>query len=495
MKGRDGKMKTTIDTKIYSNYINNEWRESVSEKTITSINPANKEVVGYVQDSTEDELNQAVEAADNAKKEWRKLGQSARGQLLFKAANILESKMNEIAESMTKEMGKTLPEAKGETARGIAILRYYAGEGMRKDGDVIPSTDKDALMFTKRTPLGVVGVITPWNFPVAIPIWKIAPALVYGNTIVFKPASEAAVTAAKVVECFADAGFPKGVLNFVTGAGSTIGQRLIDHPKLNGITFTGSESIGQRVARAASAAGIKYQLEMGGKNPVIVTKDANLELAVEAVISGGFRSSGQKCTASSRVIVESTIYDEFKHKLIKATEKITIGDGLEEGIWMGPCASESQFNTFKKYVEKGKQEGARLVHGGEVLTGEKYSNGFFVTPAIFDDVTSEMVIAQEEVFGPFIALIKAQDLGEAIELANNTRYGLSASIFTSDISSIMEFIDEIEAGLVRINAESAGVELQAPFGGMKASSSGSREQGEAAKEFYTAIKTVFIKGS
>jgi alpha-ketoglutaric semialdehyde dehydrogenase len=488
-------MKTTIDTKTYSNYINNEWRESVSQKTITSINPANKEVVGYVQDSTEEELNQAVEAADNAKKEWRKLGQSARGQLLFKAANILESKVDEIAKSMTKEMGKTLPEAKGETSRGIAILRYYAGEGMRKDGDVIPSTDKDALMFTKRTPLGVVGVITPWNFPVAIPIWKIAPALVYGNTIVFKPASEAAVTAAKVVECFAEAGFPKGVLNFVTGAGSTIGQGLIDHPKLNGITFTGSESVGQRVARAASAAGIKYQLEMGGKNPVIVTKDANLELAVEAVISGGFRSSGQKCTASSRVIVESTTYDEFKHKLIEATEKIEIGNGLEAGIWMGPCASESQFNTFKKYVEKGKQEGARLVHGGEVLTGEKYNNGFFVTPAIFDEVTSEMVIAQEEVFGPFIALIKAQDLGEAIELANNTKYGLSASIFTSDISSILEFIDEIEAGLVRINAESAGVELQAPFGGMKASSSGSREQGEAAKEFYTAIKTVFIKGS
>lgn len=488
-------MSTTIKAKTYRNYINNEWVESTSGKMITSINPATKEAIGYVQSSTEEELNKAVEAAHNAKKTWRKLGQAARGQLLFKTANILEENLDEIAETMTREMGKTLPEAKGETARGIAILRYYAGEGMRKDGDVIPSSDKDALMFTKRTPLGVVGVITPWNFPVAIPIWKIAPALVYGNTIIFKPASEAAVTAAKVIECFAEAGIPAGVINFVTGSGSVIGQSLIDHPKLNAITFTGSESVGQEVAKSASKRGIKYQLEMGGKNPVIVTKDANIDQAVEAVISGGFRSSGQKCTASSRVIVESAVYEDFKQKLIDAAAKITVGNGLEDGIWLGPCASESQFNTFTSYIEKGKQEGAKLVHGGDVLTGSEYDNGFFVTPAIFDEVTTEMAIAQDEIFGPVIALIKAEDLEEAIDLANNTKYGLSASIFTSDISSILEFIDEIEAGLVRINAESAGVELQAPFGGMKASSSGSREQGEAAKEFFTAIKTVFIKGS
>jgi alpha-ketoglutaric semialdehyde dehydrogenase len=488
-------MSTTFATKTYKNFINNEWVDGSFEKTITSINPADKEPVGYVQSSTEDDLNKAVEAAHSAKKEWRKLGQSARGQILFKAANIIEENLDEIAETMTREMGKTLPEAKGETARGIAILRYYAGEGMRKDGDVIPSSDKDALMFTKRTPLGVVGVITPWNFPVAIPIWKMAPALVYGNTVVWKPATEGAVTAAKVAECFAKAGFPAGVLNFITGSGSVIGQGLIDHPLLNAITFTGSENVGQGVAKSASARGIKYQLEMGGKNPVIVTKEANIDQAVEAVISGGFRSSGQKCTASSRVIVESSIYDEFKQKLVEAAEKITVGNGLQEGIWMGPCASESQFNTVIEYIEKGKQEGAKLVHGGEVLIGGEYNNGFFVTPAVFEDVTTDMAIAQEEIFGPVIALIKAADLEEAIEMANNTKYGLSASIFTTNINSILEFIDEIEVGLVRINAESAGVELQAPFGGMKASSSGSREQGEAAKEFFTAIKTVFIKGS
>ncbi|OXS79069.1 alpha-ketoglutaric semialdehyde dehydrogenase GucD [Domibacillus enclensis] len=488
-------MTTTFETKTYKNFINNQWAEGSASETIESINPATKEIVGLVQKSTEADLNKAVESAHSAKKEWRRMGQAARGEILFKAANILEENLEEIAESMTREMGKTLPEAKGETARGIAILRYYAGEGMRKDGDVIPSSDKAALMFTKRTPLGVVGVITPWNFPVAIPIWKLAPALVYGNTVVFKPATEGAVTAAKVVECFAQAGFPAGVFNFITGSGSVVGQGLIDHPKLNAITFTGSEGVGQGVAKSAAARGIKFQLEMGGKNPVIVAKDANIDQAVEAVISGGFRSSGQKCTASSRVIVEEAVYDEFKEKLVLASEKITVGNGLQEGIWMGPCASESQFNTVKDYIEKGKQEGAALIHGGDVLTGGEYDHGFFIKPAIFEHVTTDMTIAQEEIFGPVIALLKASDLEEAIEIANNTKYGLSASIFTSNISSLLEFIDEIEAGLVRINAESAGVELQAPFGGMKASSTGSREQGEAAKEFYTAIKTVFVKGS
>ncbi|AZU61992.1 alpha-ketoglutaric semialdehyde dehydrogenase GucD [Neobacillus mesonae] len=477
------------------NFINNTWVDSASEEIIKSINPANKEeVVGYVQKSTAVDLEKAVQAAYKAKKNWRKLGQVERGQLLFKVANILEENLNDIAETMTREMGKSLPEAKGETARGVAILRYYAGEGMRKEGDLIPSTDQAALMFTKRTPLGVVGVITPWNFPVAIPIWKIAPALVYGNTVVFKPATEAAVTAAKVVDCFAKAGLPEGVLNFVTGTGSVIGQKLIDHPLLNAITFTGSETVGEGVAKSAAARGIKFQLEMGGKNPVIVTEDADLDAAVEAVISGAFRSTGQKCTASSRVIIESGVYDAFKEKLIQETKKITVGPGLNEGIWMGPCASESQFKTVLEYIEKGKAEGASLIYGGEPLTTGEYVKGFFVSPTIFENVTVDMTIAQEEIFGPVIALFKADNLEEAIALANNTKYGLSASIFTTNIANLLEFIDEVDAGLVRINAESAGVELQAPFGGMKASSTGSREQGEAAKEFFTSIKTVFIKG-
>ncbi|WP_186669130.1 alpha-ketoglutaric semialdehyde dehydrogenase GucD [Sporosarcina sp. BP05] len=487
-------MQTLSKEKVFNNLINNEWVESSSRKTIKSISPLNKEnVVGYVQNSNKEDLEKTVNAAHEAKKAWRKIGQAARGQYLFKVANILEENIDDIAETMTREMGKTLPEAKGETARGVAILRYYAGEGMRKEGDVIPSSDKDALMFTKRTPLGVVGIITPWNFPVAIPIWKIAPALVYGNTVVFKPATEAAVTATKVVNCFVKAGLPAGVLNFITGSGSVIGQDLIEHPLLDAITFTGSENVGEGVAKSAAARGIKFQLEMGGKNPVIVTKDADIDVAVEAVISGAFRSSGQKCTASSRVIVDEQVYDRFVDKLVTETKKVTVGDALKEGIWMGPSASESQFNTVKQYIEIGKEEGATLLVGGEVLTGEEFEKGFYITPAIFGDVQSDMRIAQEEIFGPVIALLRATDLENAIDIANDTKYGLSASIFTTNIGSILEFIDEIEVGLIRINAESAGVELQAPFGGMKASSTGSREQGQAAIEFYTAIKTVFIK--
>ena len=479
---------------VFKNYINNEWVESNSTKVLESLSPMNKgEVVGSVQSSGQEDLERAIQAAHEAKVNWRKIGQHARGQLLFKVANILEARIDEIAETMTREMGKTLPEAKGETARGVAILRYYAGEGMRKNGDVIPSSDSEALMFTRRVPVGVVGIITPWNFPVAIPIWKLAPALIYGNTVVFKPATEAAVTAAKVIECFSEAGFPEGVLNFITGSGSTIGQGLIDHPKVEAITFTGSETVGIGVAKSAAERGIKSQVEMGGKNPVIVVKDADLDKAVEGIVSGAFRSTGQKCTATSKVIVEEAIYDAFKEKLVQETEKITVGNGLNDGIWMGPCASESQFNTVKEYIEIGKEEGAKLISGGEVLRGEDYDKGFYISPAIFENAKLDMRIVQEEIFGPVITLIKVTDIKQAIEAANDTKYGLSASIYTANIGSFLKFADEIEAGLVRINAESAGVELQAPFGGMKGSGVGSREQGEAAQEFYTEFKTILIK--
>ncbi|MFB4166332.1 aldehyde dehydrogenase family protein, partial [Alteribacillus sp. JSM 102045] len=377
------------------------------------------------------------------------------------------------------EMGKTFPEAKGETARGVAILRYYAGEGMRKVGDVIPSTDKDAFMFTTRTPLGVVGVITPWNFPVAIPIWKMAPALAYGNSVVLKPASEAAVTAAKIIECFEEAGLPKGVVNFVTGSGSVIGQGIIDNPDVAGITFTGSDTIGKQVGQGALSRGAKYQLEMGGKNPVIVAKDADLDLAVDATISGGLRSTGQKCTATSRVIVESDVYDTFKEKLIAKVKEIKVGDGLEDGVWMGPCSSEGQMETVLSYIEKGKNEGAELIFGGNRLQENGLDKGFYVEPTVFDGVTTDMTIAQEEIFGPVLALMKVDNIEDGIALANDVEFGLSASIFTTNIQSMLDFVDDMEAGLVRVNAESAGVELQAPFGGMKKSSSHSREQGEA----------------
>jgi len=486
----------SVETKVktYLNYINGEWVSASTNEVEPSINPANRhEIVGYVQKSGREDLDKAVAAAKQAQRQWRKLSGPARGEYLFKIADALERRMDEIAETMTREMGKTLPEAKGETARGIAILRYYAGEGMRQVGDVIPSTDSKGLMFTTRVPLGVVGVITPWNFPVAIPIWKIAPALVYGNTVVFKPAQEAAVTAAKVVECMDEAGLPAGVVNMVMGGGSVIGQGIVDHPGINGVTFTGSNEVGKRVGQGALARGAKYQLEMGGKNPVIVLEDADLDVAVDATISGGLRSTGQKCTATSRVFVQSSVYDVFKEKLLAKVKQIKVGDGMDPDTWMGPLVSEKQLQTVLSYIQKGMEEGATLLYGGRRLEEGELKNGFFVEPTVFENVSPKMTIAQEEIFGPVLALIKVDTLEEALALANDVQYGLSASIFTKDIGSMLSFIDEIEAGLVRVNAETAGVELQAPFGGMKQSSSHSREQGRAAIEFFTAVKTVFVK--
>lgn len=483
-----------VGGQTYLNYMNGEWQPAGTGQTVPSINPAKKsEVVGYVQSSSLEDLNQAVASAKSAQQGWRKLSGAARGDYLFKAANLLESRIDEIAESMTREMGKTLPEAKGETARGVAILRYYAGEGMRKIGDVIPSTDSEALMFTTRVPLGVVGVISPWNFPVAIPIWKMAPALIYGNAVVLKPAQETAVTAAKIVECFAEAGLPAGVLNLVTGSGAVIGQGLAEHPDVNGITFTGSNQVGKRVGQAALARGAKYQLEMGGKNPILIAADADLDLAVDATISGGIRSTGQKCTATSRVIVMSEVYESFKEKLLSKLKGLTVGHGLDAGTWLGPCANENQLKTVQSYIQKGIEEGAELLFGGSSPDHPDLAEGFYMQPTVFDKVTPEMAIAREEIFGPVLALIQVESMEQAIQVANDSDFGLSASIYTQNIGNILSFIQDMDAGLVRINSETAGVELQAPFGGMKQSSSHSREQGQAAIEFFTSIKTIFLK--
>lgn len=482
------------EPKTHFNFIDGVWKAGSTGNVHASINPANRnEIVGYVQKSSKQDLDEAVAAAKRAQQSWRKLSGPARGDFLYKAAACLERRLDEIAMTLTREMGKTLPEAKGETARGVAILRYYAGEGMRKVGDVIPSSDSSALMFTTRAPLGVVGVITPWNFPIAIPVWKIAPALAFGNAVVFKPAQDTAVTAAKLVECFQEAGIPDGVLNMVTGDGAVIGQGIAEHPGINGVTFTGSDSVGKRVGQAALARGAKYQLEMGGKNPIIVAADADLDLAAEAAVSGGLRSTGQKCTATSRIIVQSEVYEPFKQKLLEKVSAIRIGPGLENETWMGPCASEQQLDTVMSYIAKGVEEGAQLLFGGGRAKGDHLADGYYVEPTVFDNVEAGMTIAQEEIFGPVLALIKTDSFEHAIALANDTKFGLSASIFTQNISNMLSFIQDIDAGMVRVNAESAGVELQAPFGGMKLSSSGSREQGQAAIEFYTDIKTVFVK--
>lgn len=476
------------------NYINGTWSKPLSGEYLRNVNPANlDEVVGETANSNVEDLECAISAALEVKKNWRVLSSTERGNYLYKVASIMEQRANEIGEMMTREMGKTLGEAKGEVLRGVAILRYYAGEGMRPIGNVIPATDASALMYTSRVPLGVVAVISPWNFPVAIPVWKIAPALVYGNTVVWKPASEAAITASLVMACFHDAGLPAGVLNMIVGPGRVIGQKLAEHKDVQGITFTGSNQVGRLVGIAAASRGAKYQLEMGGKNPIIIAADADLNLAVDATISGGLRSTGQKCTATSRVIVDEEVYDEFRELLINKVKHLKLGDGLDSSTWLGPCANEKQYKSVRDYIEKGIAEGAKIVSGDEFASGLQTNNGYFVAPVIFDEVSTNMTIAKEEIFGPVLCLIKASSFDEAIELANDTQYGLSASIYTRNLEQAFRFVNEVDAGMVRVNAETAGVELQAPFGGMKSSSSHSREQGQAAVEFYTAIKTVFVK--
>lgn len=481
-------------SKTYLNYINGQWVASHRNETSSSVNPARvDDVVGHVQLSTAEDVADAVRAAKDAQKAWSRMAYPSRGQFLYAVANRVEARADEIAQTMTREMGKPLSEAKGETLRGVAILRYYAAEGLHKIGDVIPSFDASSLMFTTRSPLGVVGIITPWNFPVAIPMWKIAPALIYGNTVVFKPAENSVVTAALLVECFEEAGLPAGVLNYVTGRGSVVGQAIVEHRDVAGISFTGSDNVGINVGMTALARGAKYQLEMGGKNPVIVAADADLDLAVEATVSGGLRSTGQKCTATSRVLVDRKVYAAFREKLLSKVKSIRVGDGLQPETWMGPCVNDRQMETVLSYVQIGLEEGATLAFGGARATEGDLSSGYFVEPTVFENVTSGMRIAQEEIFGPVLALIPFENLTEALEIANDSRFGLSASIFTKNIGHMMSFIQDMDAGLVRINAESAGVELQAPFGGMKHSGSHSREQGQSAIEFFTEIKTVFIK--
>lgn len=489
-------MGQVVDNNVttYKNFINGKWTALPTDEVRSSINPANvNEVVGYVQSSSSKDVDGAVAAAKLAQKAWGKLSGAERGDFLYKVANIIERRLDDIAVTATKEMGKTLQDSEKETENAVDALRYYAGEGVRTVGDVIPSRDTEILMFTTRAPLGVVGVITPWNFPVANLVWKIAPAIVYGNTVVLKPALETSVTAVKIIECFAEAGVPAGVVNMVTGQGGVVGQRIIDHSDIDGITFTGSNAVGKMVAQGALDRGAKYQLEMGGKNPLIVANDADLNLAVESAINAGVGTTGQRCTATSRVFIHSDVYDEFKDKLLDKLGKIKIGSGMQPETWMGPCASESQFNTVLSYIQKGIEEGATLIYGGEEYREKGTENGFYIQPTVFENVNNDMVIAREEIFGPVLALIKVESIEEALKLANHTKYGLSASIYTRNIGSMLTFINESEAGVVRVNMDTTGVEYQAPFGGMKQSSNHSRELGQAAIEFFTSIKTVSVK--
>ncbi|MEX3744260.1 aldehyde dehydrogenase family protein [Lysinibacillus xylanilyticus] len=448
-------------------------------------NPARpSQCIGQVELLTIDETKEVIVAAQEAFEGWKNTSSVARGEILRVTADLLEKNIDKVAEIASSEMGKTKNEMLGEVKRGASILRYFAQEGMRATGEVLPSANEAKLLYTMRVPLGVVAAITPWNFPVAIPLWKIAPALVYGNTVVWKPSIETALTGALIGELFLQAGLPENVLNVVQGRGSKVGQVLLEAPEVKAITFTGSNSVGQSILDTAGSTNKKVQLELGGKNAAIILADANINQAAKLTIEGAMKQTGQRCTATSRVYIEEAVYEQVLEQLIEEAKKI------EVGVTMGPVSSKGQYESILTAIEKAKSDGAELVFGGGPTKG--MVEGYYIDPTIFTNVTHEMSIAHEEIFGPVLAVIKVKDYEEAIRLSNDSDFGLSASIYTNNIPKAFDFINRSEVGLVQVNDETGGAEPQAPFGGMKNSSTGAREQGQAAKEFFTIFKTISI---
>jgi acyl-CoA reductase-like NAD-dependent aldehyde dehydrogenase len=479
-------------TETFANYINGEWVKSAA--VFENRNPANtEELVGCFGKGKAQDVEDAARAAAAALPGWSTMAGPARGNILYKAADILDKRFEQVAADMTREEGKTLPEAKGEVRRSINILRYFAGEGSRMPGMLVPSERDRVHMFALRKPIGVVGLITPWNFPSAIPAWKLAPALICGNTVVLKPASAAPLSAWRIVEALHEAGIPKGVLNFVAGSGGELGQALVSAQPLKAVSFTGSCEIGNWLHAEASKRRLRIQLEMGGKNPTIVLADAEFNSAVENVVNAAFFSTGQKCTATSRAIVEDAIYDRFVAAVVERTRKLKVGNGMEAGIEIGPCVDQAQMETVLRYIEIGRKEASEPRCGGNRLTEGALAKGYFVEPTVFADVEEGHTIAREEIFGPVLAIMRAADFEDAMRIANNIPFGLSSSIQTTSLSRTFEYIYRAEAGLLTVNLPSAGVEYQLPFGGSKDSSFGPKEQGPAALEFYSDYKTIYLK--
>ncbi|MFC2061557.1 aldehyde dehydrogenase family protein [Elusimicrobiota bacterium] len=475
----------------FKNYIGGKWVGSGSGEKIDNINPANKsEVTSIFQKGTKDDAAAAVKAAGEAYPAWKKIPPAKRARYVAKVLELAKNESDELARIMTLEEGKILAEAKGEIAKGNTLLEWFAGEGLRLMGISAYSELPDNMLYTVRKPLGVVSLITPWNFPWAIPCWKLAPALIAGNTVVFKPASSTPWLATKMVEFFEKAGLPEGVLNLVVGPGSSVGEELLNNEAVKAISFTGSNEIGQHVNEIAAKRLAKVTLEMGGKNACIILGDADLELALGGVIKGAFGNAGQRCTATSRLILIDSIADKFMDMLVPKVKEIKVGPGLDPTSNMGPVADETQYKSVLDYIEIGKKE-ADLITGGEAVKRED-SDGFFVAPTIFDNVTKEMRIHQEEIFGPVLSVIRVKSYEEAIEVANNTRYGLSSAIFTSNINTAMKFVEDIEAGMTHINSPTIGGEAQVPFGGIKATGVGEREMAKEGINFFTEQLTVFI---
>ena len=479
-----------VQIEEFKNLVDGEWFNSVS-KPFDNLNPADtSDIVGRFQSATTADARLAVAAAAAAFEGWKKTPISRRAAILNRAADHLEAHADRNAREMTREMGKALNLAKDEILRSAQTLRFYAVEGQSLTGEVFPNDDPDMTVYTLREPLGVVSVITPWNFPVSIPARKIAPALITGNTVVFKPSSDAPLSGYRLTEALVAAGLPKGVINFITGKPGDVGAAITESPVIRAISFTGSTSAGEHICRSVGFT-TRTQMELGGKNPLIVMDDADLDHAVDLTIKGGLSLAGQACTGTSRVLVMKQVRAAFTEKLVAKVRALRIGSGLTPGMDMGPLATAKQLETVLRYIAIGKQE-ATYVHGGERLTGAGHDGGYYVSPAIFTDVTQEMTIAREEIFGPVIAIIEVSSYADAIAKANDTEYGLSAAIATRNPRIMHDFANDIQSGTVKINRTTTGNLVNAPFGGLKRSSTSTfRESGRAGLEFYTQIKTVY----
>ena len=479
--------------RVYKNFIGGEWVESHTGETFDNLNPADtREVVGVFQHSDKRDVNEAIEAAKQAYKKWRLVPAPRRAEMLYKASEILISRKEEYARLMTREMGKVIKETRGDVQEAIDCGYYTAGEGRRLFGPTVPSELPNKFAMAVRQPLGVCAMITPWNFPMAIPSWKLFPALVAGNTAVIKPAQDTPLSTINFVTALSDAGIPAGVVNVVTGFGGEVGTPMVEHPEVRAVSLTGSTAVGRIVGQEAAKTFKHCSLELGGKNPMIVLDDANLDLALEGALWGAFGTTGQRCTATSRIIVQKGVYKKFVDSLVERAKKLKIGNGLDESVDMGPAINKSQMETDLKYIKIGKDEGAKMLCGGHRLEGTAYEHGWFVAPTVFADVDPKMRIAQEEIFGPVVSIIPCNGMEQAIEIANDIEYGLSSSIYTKDVNKAFTAMRDLYAGITYINAPTIGAEVHLPFGGTKATGNGHREGGIGAIEFYTEWKSVYI---
>ena len=479
--------------KIYKNFIHGEWVESITGEAFENLNPANRqELVGLFPRSTAEDVNRAVESALEAQKSWRLFPAPKRGEILFRAARLLLQNKETLAGQMTAEMGKVLDETRGDVQEAIDMTFYMAGEGRRQFGHTTPSELANKFAMTVRSPIGVCGLITPWNFPMAIPSWKIMPALVCGNTVVIKPANDTPLSTYNLVRILEEAGLPRGVVNLVMGYGGDVGVPLTGHPDVRVISFTGSTAVGREVAKACAPSFKHVCLEMGGKNAMIVLEDANLELAIDGAVWGAFGTTGQRCTATSRIAVHKELYKQFAEVLVERARALRVGNGIDRATQMGPLINEGQLQTVEGYVEVGKNEGAKLLTGGQRLTGGIYDQGWFYAPTVFGDCNPQMRICQEEIFGPVVTLIPVDNFDQALEVANGVVYGLSSAIYTRDVNKGFRALRDLEAGIVYVNAPTIGAETHLPFGGVKQTGNGHREAATAALDFYSEWKTLYI---